>query len=114
MKENKTLEDYFNIKEKSIEDVMDDEEEWIESPMRTEEEIFKYLNEACDKVWYMRSHPCDNPEIEKGRLKAIKRVEKQYPEVKDGFNTWDCGFWNGVLGTLRWVLGEEEKDMLDT
>ena len=91
-----------------------DEELFEEEQMRTEEEIIKYLGEALDKVWYMRSRPCNIPDIEKGRLKSIKRVEKEYPEVKKGFNDWECGFWNGVLGTLRWVLGEEEKDMLDT
>ena len=91
-----------------------DEELFEEEQMRTEEEIIKYMDEAFDKVWYMRSRPCDIPDIEKGRLNAIKRVEKEYPEVKEGFDTWDCGFWNGVLGTLRWVLGEEEKDNLDT
>lgn len=85
-----------------------------EEQMRKEEEIIKYMDEAFDKVWYMRSRPCDIPDIEKGRLKSIKRVEKEYPEVKKGFDDWECGFWNGVLGTLRWVLGEEEKDMLDT
>lgn len=94
---------------------MDNNEELFEEePMRTEDEIIKYLGEALDKVWYMRSHPCDIPDIEKGRLKAINRVEKEYPEVKNGFSDWECGFWNGVLGTLRWVLGEEEKDNLDT
>ena len=91
-----------------------DEELFEEEQMRTEEEIIKYMDEAFDKVWYMRSHPCDIPDIEKGRLKSIKRVEKEYPEVKKGFDDWECGFWNGVLGTLRWVLGEEEKDNLDT
>ena len=91
-----------------------DEELFEEEQMRTEEEIIKYLGEALYKVWYMRSRPCDIPDIEKGRLKSIKRVEKEYPEVKKGFDDWECGFWNGVLGTLRWVLGEEEKDMLDT
>ena len=91
-----------------------DEELFEEESMRTEEEIIKYMDEAFDKVWYMRSRPCDIPDIEKGRLKCIKRVEKEYPEVKKGFDDWECGFWNGVLGTLRWVLGEEEKDMLDT
>ena len=94
---------------------MNNEEELFEEEqMRTEEEIIKYLGEALDKVWYMRSRPCDIPDIEKGRLKSIKRVEKEYPEVKKGFDDWECGFWNGVLGTLRWVLGEEEKDNLDT
>ena len=91
-----------------------DEALFEEESMRTEDEIIKYLGEALDKVWYMRSRPCDIPDIEKGRLKSIKRVEKEYPEVKKGFDDWECGFWNGVLGTLRWVLGEEEKDMLDT
>ena len=91
-----------------------DEELFEEEQMRTEEEIIRYMDEAFDKVWYMRSRPCDIPDIEKGRLKSIKRVEKEYPEVKKGFDDWECGFWNGVLGTLRWVLGEEEKDMLDT
>lgn len=91
-----------------------DEELFEEESMRTEDEIIKYLGEALDKVWYMRSRPCNIPDIEKGRLKSIKRVEKEYPEVKKGFDDWECGFWNGVLGTLRWVLGEEEKDMLDT
>lgn len=82
--------------------------------MRKKQEIYDYLDEAESKVWYMRSHPCNNPEIEKGRLEAIEKVEKAYPEVLDGFDDWECGFYNGVLGTLRWVLGEEEKDMLDT
>ena len=91
-----------------------DEELFEEEQMRTEEEIIKYMDEAFDKVWYMRSRPCGIPDIEKGRLNAIKRVEKEYPEVKKGFDDWECGFWNGVLGTLRWVLGEEEKDNLDT
>ena len=32
-----------------------------------------------------------------------------------GYSEWDCGFYNGVLGTLRWVLDENEnKDFLDT
>ena len=91
-----------------------DEELFEEEQRRTEEEIIEYLGVALDKVWYMRSRPCDIPDIEKGRLKSIKRVEKEYPEVKKGFDDWECGFWNGVLGTLRWVFGEEEKDMLDT
>ena len=101
------------LKKKKAEELLE-EDCFEEEVMRTEEEIIKYMNEACDKVWYMRSHPCNIPDIEKGRLNAIKRVEKEYPEVKNGFSDWECGFWNGVLGTLRWVLGEEEKDNLDT
>ena len=81
--------------------------------MRKEKQILKYLEEAEMKVWYMRSRPCNNPEIEKGRLKAIKKVEKKYPEVLEGFSDWECGYWNGIMGTLRYALGED-KDMLDT
>lgn len=80
---------------------------------RKTKEILEYLEEAESKVWYMRSRPCDIPEIEEGRLKAIKQVEKKFPEVKDGFDDWECGYWNGILGSLRWVL-KEDKDTLDT
>lgn len=81
--------------------------------MRKERQILKYLEEAEMKVWYMRSRPCDIPKIEKGRLKAIKKVEKKYPEVLEGFDDWECGYWNGIMGALRYALGED-KDMLDT
>lgn len=81
--------------------------------MRKIKEIQDYEQEAFHKVWYMRSYPCDIPEIEKGRLKALKEVEKTYPEVKDGFDDWECGYWNGIMGALRWVMGDD-KDMLDT
>ena len=81
--------------------------------MRKIKEIQDYEQEAMNNVWYMRSRPCDIPEIEKGRLKALKEVEKKYPEVKDGFDDWECGYWNGILGAMRWVMGED-KDMLDT
>lgn len=81
--------------------------------MRKEKQIFKYLEEAGAKVWYMRSRPCDIPEIEKERLKAIAKVEKKYPEVLEGFDDWECGYWNGIMSALRYVLGDE-KDDLDT
>lgn len=80
--------------------------------MRTKKELEEYLNEAFEKVWYMRSHPCDNKEIEKQRKKSVKLIEKTYPEVKD-YDNWDYGYWSGILSSLRWVLGEE-KDFLDT
>lgn len=81
--------------------------------MRKIREIQDYEQEAMNKVWYMRSCPCDIPEIEEGRLKALEKVEKEYPEVLDGFSEWECGYWNGILGAMRWVMGED-KDMLDT
>ena len=48
---------------------------------RTKKEILDYCDEAFDKVWYMRSHPCKEKDIEKQRQIAVKRVEKKYPEV---------------------------------
>lgn len=80
---------------------------------RSEKSILEYLEEADHKVWYMRSHPCENKEIEEKRKEAVKKIEEKYPEVLEGFDDWECGYWNGVLGALRWVLGEE-KDFLDT
>lgn len=80
--------------------------------MRKSKEIQEYLEEAFDKVWYMRSHPCENEEIEKKRLENVERIEKTYPEVLE-YDEFDCGYWNGILGSLRWVLGDE-KNFLDT
>lgn len=82
--------------------------------MRNKAEIKEYMEEAFDKVWLMRSHPGDNPYIEKARIEAVKRVRSTYDDIpEDGYDEWECGYWNGILGALRWVLGEE-KDFLDT
>lgn len=82
--------------------------------IRTEKEIKEYQNEACDKVWFMRSHACDNLEIEKERIEEIHRVLNAYDDIpENGYDDWECGYWNGIMGALRWVLGEE-KDCLDT
>lgn len=84
--------------------------------MRKKKEIIEYLDEAFDKVWLMRTTPCENPDIEEGRIKNIERILNQYPDIpEEGYSEWDCGFYNGVLGTLRWVLDKnEDKDFLDT
>lgn len=89
--------------------------------LRTRDEIHEYEKEACDKVWYMRSRPVSNPnnnpkldEIELGRRKGIARVLNTYKDIpEDGYTDWECGYWNGIMGALRWVLGDE-KDFLDT
>ena len=83
---------------------------------RGQKKVKEYMNEAFDKVWYMRSHPCDIEEIEKERVKNIKRIEKKYPEVKE-YDGQDYGYWCGVLSTTRWFfsdLSDEEKNDLDT
>ena len=81
---------------------------------RSKKEIIAYMDEAFDKVWLMRTHPCEEAEIEKRRLAAIERIFNTYDDVPDeGYTDWECGYWNGILGAMRWVLGEE-KDFLDT
>ena len=84
--------------------------------MRKEKEILEYLDEAFDKVWLMRTTPCENSDREEERIKNVERILNQYSDIpKEGYSEWDCGFYNGVLGTLRWVLDENEnKDFLDT
>lgn len=87
----------------------------IETDPRNADEIMEYLNEALDKVWLMRTHPCDDhPDIEADRQIAVKRILKTYDDIPDeGYTDWDCGYWNGIMGALRWVLGDD-KDFLDT
>lgn len=83
---------------------------------RTNAQIKEYMNEAFDKVWLMRTHPVEDkfPEIEKRRIEAVERILDTYDDIPDeGFTDWECGYWNGILGALRWVLGDE-KDFLDT
>lgn len=93
---------------------LEDYPEYVQE-MRTEEEICTYMDEAFDKVWLMRTHPVKNhPDIEKRRLEAIERILNTYDDIpEEGFTDWECGYWNGILGALRWVLGDE-KDFLDT
>lgn len=79
------------------------------SDLRTRDEINDYEDEACDKVWLMRSHPCDIPDIEERRIKNIRRILSTYNDIpKDGYTDWECGYWNGIMGALRWVLGDEK------
>ena len=82
---------------------------------RTTEEIKEYEQEAFDKVWLMRSSPCyHNPQIERDRVKAVERILSTYDDIpENGYSDWECGYWNGILGALRWVMGDE-KDFLDT
>lgn len=88
---------------------------YIRRDLRDEDEISEYYNEAFDKVWLMRSRPCDDyPDIEANRQAAVERILKTYKDIpRDGYTDWECGYWNGILGALRWVMGDE-KDFLDT
>ena len=83
---------------------------------RSRKDLLAYHKEADDKVWLMRSYNfgTKQPIHEVGRP-ACERILATYEDIpEDGYSTWECGYWNGVLGTLRWVLGDEEKDNLDT
>lgn len=96
------------------EEVCDEDDDFPEETMRTEEEILDYMNEATDKVWLMRSRPTRNPQIERRRQEAIRRILRTYDDIPpEGYSDWECGYWNGVMGALRWALGSE-RDFLDT
>jgi hypothetical protein len=82
---------------------------------RSVNEIVEYQEEAFDKVWLMRSCyiPEKIPVNEVGRP-GMERIFNMYDDIpEDGYTDWDCGYWNGILGALRWVLGDEKND-LDT
>ena len=94
--------------------------------MKTSKEIEPYMDELCDKVWYVRSQlhtPEDlrvggTPEdIIEGMLKARKEVEEKYgTEWYDELDTWGYGFLSGGLAALRWAIDKREtnKCFLDT
>lgn len=86
--------------------------------LRNRDEIEDYLDEAVEKIRLMRSRKDPNPSIEARRQGWIEYLIEKYPDIpidKNGclaFSDWDCGYWNGIMGALRWVLGEE-KGWLD-
>lgn len=83
--------------------------------MRSEDEISAYTEEATDKVWLMRNYDIRDkrPAYECSR-KGAERILKTYDDIPDdGYDTWECGYWNGIMSALRWVMGDE-KDNLDT
>lgn len=79
---------------------------------RSNEEIIERLGEAVDKTWLMRSNPVDNPDIEKLRIAAINDILRKYNDIpQERYNEWECGYWNGILDTLRWVLNDDLGDL---
>lgn len=101
------------------------ENRMLHQDLREVDEICKYEKEAFDKVWLMRSRPVNVPEpnhpnhslmskIEHDRQAAVERIFNTYTDIpEDGYTDWECGYWNGIMGALRWVMGDE-KDFLDT
>jgi hypothetical protein len=93
---------------------------------RSIDAILKAEQEFMDVIWYDRKLVLQQrlkegaetimPDIKKGMLAAMRRVEKKYGKknlrnhYRDDFG-W--GMLNGKLSALRWVLGDD-WDMLDT
>lgn len=75
-------------------------------------EIIERLSEAVDKTWLMRSQPIVNPDLERLRVAAVIDILRKYDDIPEGqFSEWECGWWNGVLESLRWVLGDDLGDL---
>lgn len=90
-------------------------ETYLYHDLRDRNEIGDFLDEAFDKVWLMRN--CDisrrKPKYEVGRA-SMERILEDYDDIpKDGYSDWECGYWNGIMGALRWMLGDD-KHFLDT
>ena len=88
---------------------------YVYNDLRDRNEIGDFLDEAFDKVWLMRN--CDisrrKPKYEVGRA-SMERILEDYDDIpKDGYSDWECGYWNGIMGALRWMLGDD-KHFLDT
>lgn len=83
--------------------------------LRDEDEILAYHKEAENKVWLMRScYIADREPVHEVSRSAMEHILNTYDDIpKEGYSDWECGYWNGIMGALRWVLGEE-KDFLDT
>ena len=105
----------FNDDEIEIKDEFELVEKNTAVLCRSAQELIDYEKEAFDKVWLMRTSPCNTPEIEARRQEAVERILNTYDDIpEDGYDDWECGYWNGVMATCRWALGDEEKDNLDT
>lgn len=81
---------------------------------RTVDEILEYEKEAYDKVWFCNLMNnmriiYDNESIEE-IIEHRKEILDTYDHIpEDGYDKWSQGYWSGVLGTLRWVMGDEKN-----
>lgn len=92
-----------------------DNSSYVNFDPRTDEEVQEYLEEAEDKVWLMRNCLISRkiPKHEAGRP-AMNRIFSKYDDIpKEGYNDWECGYWNGIMGALRWIVGCD-KNFLDS
>lgn len=92
-----------------------EKDSYVRRDLRTEDEISIYLKEAWDKVWLMRNYCISTKEpVHKASRNGVYRILSSYTDIpENGYDTWECGYWNGILGALRWVTGDD-KNFLDT
>ena len=83
---------------------------------RSRKDLMEYWEEAWDKVWLVRSYNVETGEYRSEKSKpGVERILSTYDDIpEDGYDCWEYGYWSGVMATLDWVLGAEEKDNLDT
>ena len=105
--------DFFQTSERD--DFFTDDPGYCYFDLRSRDELKEYLNEATDKVWLMRSCDIATGEVKHAASRAgAERIMRTYHDSpRLGYSDWECGYWNGVMGALRWVMGDE-KDFLDT
>lgn len=88
-------------------ELIEDEYKHLEEGIRSNVDILNYIDEAFDKVWLMRNKGNEG-------VAQVKRILNTYDDIpENGYTDWECGYWNGILGALRWVLGDH-KNFLDT
>lgn len=101
-------------------------EMWPMILRRNDNAILEAEREFFDVIWYDRKlvllqnmkegTETNTPEIHKGMLAAMHRVEKKYGKRKLRnyyHNDFEWGMLNGKFSALRWVMGSE-WDFLDT
>jgi hypothetical protein len=119
----------YTVEGDKVEWLPDDEnpgEEWPMILRRNDNAIREAENEFTDVIWYDRKLVLQqklnegtdtiDPEIEKGMLAAMRRVERKYGKRKLRnyyHDDYEWGMLNGKLSALRWVMGDD-WDMLDT
>lgn len=80
---------------------------------RKTKEILAFENIMFDRIWYERAlmRPC--LASEEPRRKILEKYGEDFLLISEDSPDFDWGYLNGVLATLRWVLGDE-MDNLDS